>query len=519
MLGLTASNCRTGEVLEDQQVQVAKKEDVLSALGELAGRFRRKAGESMASVKEHAIPLAGSTPSLEAWKLYASAWKVGLSGNNDGAVPLLQRAIEIDSGFAAAYALLGRIYGDMWEPELASASLRKAYELRERASEPERFFITLNYYSQVTGNLEEVRRTAELWQKVYPRDVGGFVAACVVYQSLGNFRKAVEDCKRAIDIDPDFAPNFVNLAWAYVALEDYAAAERTVRQAVERRLAIPDLLIQPYFLAFYRGDLAGMESAAAQAKNSTGAADWITNIEAFVLAYRGHVQGARTMMRRARDLAVQTHQPERAAMFEAGGAVRDALFGNASEAKQEAQAALKLSKNRDVEYGAAFALAAAGDSVKPRVLADDLEKRFPEDTCVRFAYLPVVRAMVALNGGNSSEAIELLKAAEPYDVAFTCSWFGSFGSLYPAYVRGEAYLGAHRYGEAADEFQKVLAHPGIVFTDPVRVTAQLQIARTFAMSGDRARAKAVYRDLLMLWKDADSDIPILKEGRAEYEKL
>ncbi len=216
----------------------------------------------------------------------------------------------------------------------------------------------------------------------------------------------------------------------YIALEDYAAAERTVQQAVERRLAIPDLLIQPYFLAFYRGDPAGMEAAAAQAKNSTGAADWITNIEAFVLAYGGHLQRARTMTQRARDLAVQAHQPERAAMFEAGGAVREALFGDVSEATQQGQAALNLSKNRDVEYGVAFALAAAGDSVKPRALADDLEKRFPEDTCVRFSYLPVVRAMVALNGGKSSEAIELLKAAEPYDVAFTCSWFGSFGSLY-----------------------------------------------------------------------------------------
>ena len=333
----------------------------------------------------------------------------------------------------------------------------------------------MNYHQLVTGNLEETQRTAELWQKVYPRDVGGFVGSSVVYQAMGNFRKSVEVCKRAMEIDPNFPPGPVNLAWTYLALENYAEAERTVRQAAERKLVVPDLLILPYFLAFYKGDRVGMQRAAAQANNSPGAADWITNIEAFVLAYEGHLQQARTMARRARDLAAQAHQNERAAMFEAGAAVREALFGNASDAKQRAQAALQLSKNRDVEYGAAFALAAAGDSVKSRVLVDDLNQRFPEDTCVKFTYLPVVRATMALNGGNSAEAIDLLKRSEPYDVAFTCSWFGSFGSLYSPYIRGDAYLASHRYAEAAGEFQKVLSHPGIVFTDPVRVKARLRL--------------------------------------------
>ena len=499
VLGLSASNCRTGEMLDDQQVQVAKKEYVLNALDQLAARFRSKAGESLASVKEHAMTLAqASTPSLQAWRLYAAAVKVGLTENNEGAVPLLQRAIEIDPKFAMAYAFLGRMYADMWEPDLAAESPRRAYELRERASEPERFFITWSYHTQLTGNLEEAQRTAELWQKVYPREVGGFNGSSVAYQAFGNFRKSIEACKRAIEIDPNFPPAQANLAWTYLALENYAEAETTVRQAAERKSVIPDLLILPYFLSFYKGDRAGMERAAAQARNSPGGADWITNVEAFVLAYEGHLQQARTMTRRARDLAAQAHQTERAAMFEAGAAVREALFGNASDAKRRAQAALELSKNRDVEYGAAFALAAAGDSVKSRALADDLNKRFPEDTCVRFTYLPVVRASIALNGGKPSEAIELLKPAEPYDVAFTCSWFGSFGSLYAPYVRGEAYLASHRYAEAVGEFQKVLGHPGIA--DPVRVTAHIRLGRTFAMSGDKDKAKAAYRDFLALWK-------------------
>jgi eukaryotic-like serine/threonine-protein kinase len=520
VLGLKASNCRTGQVLDDQQVQVTKKEDVLNALDQIAGKFRRKAGESLASVKEHPSTLIeAATPSLEAWKLYTAAGKVGLSDNNEGAVPLLQRAIEIDPNFAMAYAMLARIYGDMWEPELAAQSIRKAYELRARTSEPERFFITFGYHQQVTGNLAEAQRTAELWQKTYPRALDALGLSSLVYGTVGNFQKAVEVCQRAIEINPNWAPGPANLAWTYLALERYADAERTVQRASERKLVVPDLLILPYVFAFYKGDRAGMERAAAQARNSPEGADWITNIEAFVLAYEGHLQQARAMTRRARDLAAQAHQTERAAMFEAGAAVREALFGNASEAKQRAQAALELSKNRDVEYGAAFALAASGDSGKSRALVDDLNKRFPEDTCVKFTYLPVVRAKVALNGGKSSEAIELLKGAEPYDVAFTCSWFGSFGSLYSPYVRGEAYLAAHRYAEAAGEFQKVLDHPGIVFTDPMRVMAHIRLGRTFAMSGDKAKAKAAYQNFLTLWKDADSDIPILNEGNAEYAKL
>lgn len=296
-------------------------------------------------------------------------------------------------------------------------------------------------------------------------------------------------------------------------------AEKTVQQASERKMVVPDLLILPYVLAFYKGDRAGMERAAAQAKNSPGGADWITNIEAFILAYEGRLQQSRTMTRRARDMAVQAHQPERAAMFEAGAAVREAFFGNRAEAKQKAEAALDLSRNRDVEYGAVLALAASGESARSQALVNDLDKRFPEDTCVRFAYLPTVRAIMVLNGGNASEAIELLKGAEPYDVAFPCSWFGSFGNLYSPYVRGQAYLAVHRYAEAAGEFQKVLGHPGIVFADPVRVMAHLQLGRALAISGDRAKARAAYQDLLALWKDADADIPIVKRAQAEYAKL
>lgn len=206
-------------------------------------------------------------------------------------------------------------------------------------------------------------------------------------------------------------------------------------------------------------------------------------------------------------------------MFEAGSAVREAFFGNRLEARRRANAALELSKARDAEYGAALALAFSADNAGSQPLASDLEKGFQEDTCVRLTYLPVHGALMALDRGDSASAIEQLQAAAPYDLAIPCSWFGYFGNLYAPYVRGEAYLASHRYAEAAGEFQKVLSHPGIVYIDPVRVRAQLQLARTFAISGDQARAKATYKDFLALWKDADSNIPILKEARAEFAKV
>jgi tetratricopeptide (TPR) repeat protein len=245
----------------------------------------------------------------------------------------------------------------------------------------------------------------------------------------------------------------------------------------------------------------------------------MTNTEAFVLAYSGRLEQARAMSRRAVEMGKQAHQPERAAMYEAGAAVREAFFGNATEARQRAKAALALSKGRDAEYGAAVALALSGDFAEARPLAHDLEQRFPEDTCVKFTYLPVHRALAALNRGDSTAAIEQLQTAAPYDLAVPCSGFGYFGNLYSPYVRGQAYFRAQRYAEAIAEFQKILDHPGIVFTDPVRVAAHLQLGRALLAAGDRTKAKAAYESFRTLWRDADPNIPLLNQAKAEYARL
>jgi len=520
VLGLRASNCSTGDVLFDEQVQSAKKDDVLNSLGQVARKFRTKVGESLATIKDHSTPLIeATTPSLEAWKLYCDGFKVAITENNAGAIPLLQRAVQIDPEFATAYAFLARAYADSWQPALAAENIRKAYELRNRASDTERFFITMNYHQQLTGNLEEAERTGELWSASYPRDLDAYTMLSAIYQNLGKYEKSAEFAKQAVAMNPSFPPGPTNLAWAYLFLERYAEAERTVQQASERQLNVPDLIILPYVIAFYKGDRPGMERAAARGRDNPESADWMANTEASVLAYSGHLQQARTMTRRAVDMEKQAHQPERAAMYEAAAAVREAFFGNASEARARAKAALELSKSRDVEYGAAFALAFSGDIAESQPLANDLEKRFPEDTLVRFTYLPIHRALVALSQDNSPAAIEQLQVPAPYDLAIPGSWFAFFGNIYAPYVRGHAYLSAHRYSEAVGEFQKVLDHPGIVFADPVRAAAHLQRGRALAAAGDGTEARAAYQDFLTLWKDADPDIRLLKQARTEYMKL
>ncbi len=522
VLGLRAKTCDTGHVLAEEQVQAAKKEDVLNALDQIATRFRTRVGESLSTVEKHATPLAdATTTSLEALKAYSAGWKIAFSNGFVAAVPLLKRAVEIDPKFAMAHAFLGRLYGDIGESVLSAESTSKAYQLRDRVSDREKFFITASYDLQVTGNLEKAQQTCELWAQTYPREVAphGLLSG-FIYQGSGQYEKSIEEAKEAIKIDPDFVPGYANLAYSYFYLGRLGEAEDTVQRASERKLEIPEFLILRYYIAFLKGDREGMNREAALAQGKPGAEDWMSHSEALVLARSGQAQLAGKKSRRAVELALQAGQRERAAVYEAGAAVWDAFFGNAAAARRSATAALDLSHGRDVEYGAAFALALSGDSSRAQALANDLERRFPEDTSVRFSYMPTLHALSALARGNPSDAIESLQVAIPYELAVPAiNFFGFFGTLYPAYVRGEAYLHADQGAKAAIEFQKILDHRGIVFGDPVDALARLQLGRAYAMSKDQAKAKAAYQDFLTLWKDADPDIPVLKQARAEYARL
>jgi serine/threonine protein kinase/tetratricopeptide (TPR) repeat protein len=523
VLGLRAKNCRSGDVLDEEQVQAARKEDVLNSLSQIASRFRTRVGESLATVEKHDTPLEeATTTSLEALKAYSSARKVLYStGIEATALPLFKRATEIDPQFAMAHAFLGRVYGDIGESALSAESTSKAYQLRDRASDAEKFFITATYDQQVTGNLEKAQETFELWAQTYPREISPHgISSGMIYPAFGKYEKAIEEAKKAIGIDPDFVFAYVNLATAYQFLDRLGEAEATYQQASERKLETSSGLVQRYDLAFVEGDQAGMERAVALSQGKSGAEDLISDHEAFVLAYSGHLKQARRKSQHAVDLAQQAAHRETAALYETGPALWEAFFGNALAARRDAMAVLELSKGRDVEYGAALALALSGDSSQSQTLANDLDKRFPEDTSVRFSYLPELRALLALNHGEPAKAVELLQVSVPYELGVPQSWnSGVFGVLYPVYVRGEAYLVAHQGAEAVTEFQTILDHRAIVGTDPIGALAHLQLGRAFDLSGDRTKAKAAYQDFFTLWKDADPDIPIQKQAKAEYAKL
>ena len=522
VLGLRAKDCRSGDVLAEEQVQADRKEDLLNALDQIASKFRTRVGESLSTVRKYDTPLAeATTPSLDALKAYSSGLKMSSSQSSAAALPLFKHAISLDPKFAMAYAIQGHTYGEIGESDLSAESMSKAYQLQDRASDREKFFLTASYDFRVTGNLEKAEQTCLAWAQAYPRDVNppAFLSG-VIYPAFGKYEKSVEEAGKAVEIDPDFALGYSNLAFANVFLDRLEQAEKTLQLASARKLEASDALILPYDIAFLKDDQAGMEREAArtQAKSESEAQSWY--YQAFAMAYSGHMQTARMMATRATDMAQQAGQPERAALWRTGSALLEAFFANPSNARIKTKAALDLSRDREVEYGAALAFALTGDTTQTQTLANDLQKRFGEDTAVKFSYLPTLRALLALNNGAPSRAVEVLQIAAPYDLgAPRSSYHGIFGPLYPVYFRGQAFLAAHQGAQAAAEFQKILDHRGIVVSDPIGALARLQLGRAFVLLGDKAKAKTAYQNFLTLWKNADPDIPVLKQAKQEYARL
>jgi eukaryotic-like serine/threonine-protein kinase len=523
VLGLRARTCTSGDVLDEEQAQAARKEDVLNALSRIASTFRTKVGESLTTVKQHDRPLEeATTPSLEALKAYSAALKVLFSVNDLAtAVSLFGRAIEIDPKFAMAHAMLGFTYGVIGERTVSAESNRTAFQLRDRASDREKFFITANYDLQVTGDLEKARQTCELWSRTYPRDiVPHTLLGAFLYPPAGLYEKGAEEGRKQIALDPDFPAGHLELAFNSQFIGRLDEAEKALQRAAERKIEIPDFALQRYDIAFLKNDLAGMERELAGGRGNPGTADWITDRQAFVLAYSGHFQQARTTLQRAVELAQQVGKREISGLYETGGALWEAFVGNGTAARRRVTAALELSKGRDVLYGGAFALALSGDSSQAETFAKDLETRFPDDTFVKSSYLPVLRSLVALNRSQPTRALELLLGTSAYDLVMPpCSSPGFFGALYPVYVRGLAYLAARQGAEAAAEFQKILDHREIVVSDPIGALAHLQLGRAFAVAGEMDKAKAAYQDFLTLWDDADPDLPVLKQAKLETAKF
>ena len=520
VLGLKAENCRTGDSLAGEQARATGKEQVLAAMDKAAANLRSKLGESLSTVRKFDTPIEqATTSSLDALRAYSLGRKtLAAKGDNAAAVPLFQQAIRLDPNFAMAYASLGTSYGNLGETSLGAENTRKAYELRERVSEREKFYIESHYYSIVTGDLEKARRTYELWAQTYPRDwlppdnLGG------IYRILGQYDKRLAENRETLRLDPTSAWSYAYLVYPYLNLNRLEEARATAEEAQAKQLDSPLLRIGLYQLAFLQNDPAGMAQQVTWAAGKSGVEDVLLAREADTAAYSGRLGEARDFSRRAVASAERAAEKEKAASYEVDAALREALFGNAAAGRQRAAAALGLSTGRDVKYGAALALAMAGDAARAQALAEDLAKRFPEDTLVQFNYLPTLHAQLALSRNNASKAIEALQAAAPYELGDPTEAF-TFLSLYPVYVRAEAYLAGHQETGAAAEFQKILDHGGVVFNEPIGALAHLGLARASALAGDNVKSRTVYQDFLTLWKDADPDIPILKRAREEYAKL
>jgi tetratricopeptide (TPR) repeat protein/predicted Ser/Thr protein kinase len=520
LLTLKAVNCSSGESLASTEGQASDKNHVLEALGQLASEIRTKLGEALSTVQRFDTPLPdATTPSLEALKDLATGIKIQTGDGDDArAIPFYERAIELDPNFAFAYDWLASDYWDLGESDRAAQNARKAFGLRERVSERERLDIETFYHLTATGDLQKAQKVLEFSSQLYPRawnppnDMGD------VLESLGQYDNAIEAYTKAHRLDPEAGVIYSNLIFAYMVSSRLDEAKTLANEAERKKLDSPDLKEALYQLAFLQNDRVGMERAIAWSIGKPGVEDVLLFHEAATNGYYGRLRKARDLSDRAVASAERAGERETASTYEAEAALREVLLSHPAEARQRANAALRLSNGGLTQYGAALTLAYAGDVARAQGLADDLAMRFPDSTLMHFNYLPSLRGRLALTRNDWSKAVETLQVSSPYE--FGTGAAAAFGTaLYPIYVRGEAYLNGHQGGLAATEFQKILDHRGAVQNSPIGALAHLQIGRAYAMQGDTAKAKAAYQDFLALWKDADPDIPILNAAKSEYAKL
>jgi len=513
LIDLSATACETGDVLAQEQGEADRKEDVLKVLSRASSGLRTKLGESLPSVQKFDVPIEVTTSSLEALKSYSMGVRVVRENGDAPGIPFFKRAIELDPNFPRAYASLAICYGNLGQPSVALEYATKAYQLRDRVTEREKLHISADFFF-ATGELNKEIQTYELWIASYPGDFVPHSNLGISYRAKGQYDKALDEEQQTLRLVPDHAIAYSNLGSTFLNLNRLKEAKATFDQALTRRLDSSPLHQYMYYLAFLQGETAQMEQQLAWSAGKPGVEDPLLSMQSDTEAYYGQLHKARDYSRRAVDSAVRADSKEIAAAWQVNAALREAELGNAALARQGVTGALALSPGRDVKVLAALTLARIGDVSRAETLARELEKNYPTHTLLKLYCLPTINAAIALNTDNSSQAIVDLEAAAPYELGGTI-----IGGLYPAYLRGQAYLLAHNGTAAAAEFQKLLDHMGIVVNFVTGSLAHLQIGRAYAMAGDTAKAKAAYQDFLTLWKDADPDIPILKQAKAEYARL
>jgi tetratricopeptide (TPR) repeat protein len=453
-------------------------------------------------------------------KAYSVGLHVTLNQSLVAGIPLYERAVDLDPDFAFAYAQIALNYSASGQTGPAIQAASRAYELRSRASDRERFLIQVIYDRVVTGNLERARQTCVSWAQTYPRDpVAHALASGLILQGLGDFDVSVEEAKMALALDPDFGPAYTNLAYSNFLGGRMEEATNVVTQASGRGFNPPEMIVLRYAIAFTAEDAEGMKHAAALSSGRLWAEDWMSQAEALAAADRGQIRLARQLSRRARALAVSVGQPERAAGYESAFAVDEVLFGYPGEAIRAATESLQTSHGRDVEYTAALAFGLAGEVKQSAALRRDLRDRFPEDTVVNRIYLPVLSAVLAMAKGDAPEAVEALQVTAIGEMAMVGDGSAMLGNVHSPYIRGQALLRAGQVQAGIAEFNKIVEHPGIRFTDPIGSLAHLQIARGYRLEGDPIQARSAYEIFLKRWASADSDPPILGEAQRELDAL
>ncbi len=525
LIGLKALNCQTGDRVASAEAEATSRDDVLKRLGEAGNELREKLGESMGSVKRFNTPLDEvTTSSLEALKSYSIGRSMQRVKGDAESIPYHERAIELDPNFARAYASLGMAQYNLRETTAASKNFRKAFELRDRVSQRERFYIEAAYYSFATGELGKANDVYKQWAQEYPADVAPRVNLSLNYSAMGDFEKAAEEARAAMEVSPDSVTSYANLIDYYLALDRIDEAKAIYDQAKQRNFDNEFLREMRYDIAFLQNDDGEMRRQVQAAVEIPGAEAELLALQSDTYAFHGRLQDARAATRQAVSAAKRDGDNESAALWLANGAYREALFGNAEPARQQALEAMALSPGRDVRIAAALTFAEVGDAAKTQKMIDELNAESPADTIVQNYWLPTMRAMIALHRGDTKQAIEELDAAAPYELGIQ-----NVSTMVPIYVRGMAYLKVGQGAEAAAQFGKMLGHRGLAQNAPIEALALLGTARAIALlaknskdsdvTTELGRALAAYKNFLTLWKDADPDIPVYKQARAEYARL
>ena len=521
VLGINAASCLTGESLAKEQVQVAQKEDVLDSLHGLATALREKVGESLSTIEKYDTPIKeATTPSLEALKAYSLGIQTRSLHGDAAAIPHFKRAIELDPNFAMSYARLGVSYLNTGQLALAEENIEKAYGLRDRVSERERLTISAYYFSWATGDLEKGNQNYLLWTQAYPRDDVPHNNLAVNYEYLGQEERALAENLESLRLNPEESTiTRSNLVNSYCRTNRLAEAKLAYQEAMSRKAETWLLHDARFGVAFMEGDTAEMERQLSSAQGKSDIEGALAAHQADVEAFHGHLARAREFSRRAVDSAQHADDPEDASQKQMNAALREAEFGNLGKVRGEVDSALVRSSTPGIRVLAALALARAGNSERAQKLADDLQRQNPLNTMINGYWLPTIRAAIEINRKDYLKAVHILDVTAPYELGSPVPSLAFGATLYPVYLRGQAYLLLGQGRAAETEFQKYLDHKGFVNSYPLCALARLNLARAYALQKDTIKARGAYQDFLALWKDADPDIPILKQAKIEFVKL